>query len=154
MSQTNKVLLINGPNLNMLGLRESGFYGSSTLGEIENDVILKAKNHNLEVIKFQSNIEGEICTFIQNNLDSIGIIINAGAYTHTSIAILDALKIVKNGNPNSIIVEVHLSNIYKRESFRHNSYTSQIADATITGMQKFGYIYALDFIVAHSKLSS
>ncbi|CAF1613934.1 unnamed protein product [Rotaria magnacalcarata] len=130
----------------MLGSRESSHYGNDTLKNIEDEVINKAKESNFEIIPFQSNIEGEICTIIQKNLDVSGIIINAGAYTHTSIAILDSLNVIKNINPKVIIVEVHLSHMHKREEFRHYSYISQVSDASIFGMKKHGYLYALDFI--------
>ena len=146
MYMKNTILLINGPNLNMLELRGSE-YGTDTLKSIENEVIQTAKKNNFIVKAFQSNSEGEICTEIQNNLNVAGIIINAGAYTHTSVAILDALNITKNNNSKTIIVEVHLSNTHKREDFRHNSYISKIADASIFGMKKHGYLYALDFII-------
>ncbi len=142
-----KILLVNGPNLNMLGLRETKHYGEDTLDNIEKEVTKQAEQSKFEVIIFQSNIEGEICTAIQKNPDISGVIINAGAYTHTSIAILDSLKILKNIHSNVIIVEVHLSNTNKRESFRHHSYIAQIADASIFGMKKHGYLYALDFII-------
>ena len=143
----NKVLLVNGPNLNMLGKREGQIYGNETLDFIEKQVVSICTKDDLEVVCFQSNIEGEICTFLQNNLDAVGVIINPGAYTHVSIAILDALKIIKNNPPDTLIVEVHLSNTKQREEFRHNSYISLVADAVISGMKADGYFYAAEFIV-------
>ena len=142
-----KILLINGPNLNMLGKRENRFYGNETLLEVETLVTEKCKKNFFEISIFQSNIEGEICTFIQQNLSVCGIIINAGAYAHTSIAIFDSLNIAKNINPSIIIVEVHLSNTQKREQFRQQSYVSKVADSVIIGMKKDGYLYAADFII-------
>jgi 3-dehydroquinate dehydratase-2 len=142
-----KILLINGPNLNMLGQRENYFYGNENLIEIETLVAEKCTKNSFEIGIFQSNIEGEICTFIQQNLSVCGIIINAGAYAHTSIAIFDSLNIAKNINPNMIIVEVHLSNTQKREQFRQQSYISKVADSVIIGMKKDGYLYAADFII-------
>ena len=142
-----KILLINGPNLNMLGQRENCFYGNETLAEIETLVAEKCTNNGFEISIFQSNIEGEICTFIQQNLSACGIIINAGGYAHTSIAIFDSLNIAKNINPDMIIAEVHLSNTQKREQFRHESYVAKIADSVIIGMKKDGYLYAADFII-------
>jgi 3-dehydroquinate dehydratase-2 len=144
-----KILLINGVNLNMLGKREGDLYGNETLEKIEQSVIKKCQENGFDIEVFQSNIEGEICQKIQNNLSIYGIIINAGAYTHTSIAILDSLNIIKNINPKVIIAEVHLSNVYKREEFRHKSYISKIADCVIVGMKKEGYLYATDFIINH-----
>ena len=142
-----KILLINGPNLNMLGQRENHFYGKETMAEIETLVAEKCTKNGFEIGIFQSNIEGEICTFIQQNLSICGIIINAGGYAHTSIAIFDSLNIVKNINPNIIIVEVHLSNTQKREQFRQESYIAKIADSVIMCMKKDGYLYAADFFI-------
>jgi 3-dehydroquinate dehydratase-2 len=133
-----KILIINGPNLNMLGKRDKDHYGTKTLEELEKEVIDEAKKLKIDVECFQSNSEGEIVTKIQNAKEFDGIIINAGAYTHTSIAIRDALEIF--GKP---VVEVHLSNIYARESFRHNSYISGIANGVIAGFKENSYILAL-----------
>ncbi len=146
-----KILLINGPNLNMLGIRESNIYGTENLKYIENLVEERCKKDNIDLIKFQSNIEGEICSIIQNNLSVNGIIINAGAYTHTSIAILDSLNVIKNVNPKVIIAEVHLSNVHQREEFRHKSYISLVANCVICGMRSSGYICATDFIINEIK---
>lgn len=133
------VLIVNGPNLNMLGAREPEIYGHETLADIE----LRCQNHaeglGLKVAFFQSNVEGEIITRLQQAVkDAGGVIINAGAFTHTSVAILDALSILKIP-----VIEVHLSNIYRREGFRHHSYVSQVATGIICGLGSEGYLLAL-----------
>ncbi len=133
-----KILVINGPNLNMLGMRDKDHYGTKTLKEIENMIRDEGKKLKIKVECFQSNSEGEIVTKIQNATDYDGIIINAGAYSHTSLAIRDALEIF--GKP---VIEVHLSNIYAREAFRHNSYISGIANGVIAGFKENSYILAL-----------
>ena len=134
-----KVLLINGPNLNLLGEREETKYGKVTLEEVKNKCEKHAKLINL-IIKFeQSNIEGEIVTTIQNARKEFnGIIINAAGYTHTSVAILDALLAIKLPT-----VEVHITNIYNREDFRHKSLISDIATGGIFGLGTEGYILAI-----------
>lgn len=139
-----KILIINGPNLNMLGTREPEIYGSLTLTDIENACKDKAKSAGAEVGFFQSNHEGEMVSEIQQAASNgfTGIIINAGAYTHTSVAIHDALKMT--GLP---IMEVHLSNIYKREEFRHKSYISSLAEGVICGLGVKGYLAAIDALV-------
>ena len=136
-----KILVINGPNLNLLGERELDIYGKTSLKEIENNVDKYCKNNNLNVSFKQSNEESEIINWIQNSVkDSFdGLLINAGAYTHTSIAILDALKAIKK----IPIVEVHLSNIYQREEFRKKSYVSEVANGVIVGFGEHGYILAV-----------
>ena len=124
------IWLINGPNLNMLGKRETSQYGTSTLAEIEQNCKDVADNFNLSLSCFQSNNEGEIVDKIQAIRESsVGIIINAGAYSHTSIAILDAMKMYEGK-----VIEVHVSNIYSREEFRHFSFISQRADGIIAGL--------------------
>lgn len=133
-----KILVINGPNLNMLGRRNNTQYGSLSLDEIEKLILNEAKSLNVKVDFFQSNEEGKIVSKIQKSVDYDGIIINAGAYTHTSIAIRDALEVF--GKP---VVEVHLSNIFARESFRHQSYISGVAKGVIAGFKEFSYILAL-----------
>jgi len=137
---TKKILIINGPNLNLLGEREESKYGKITLNEIEKNCKRQAKTINFEIKFEQSNIEGEIVTMIQkakNNFD--GIIINAAGYTHTSVAILDALLAVKIAT-----IEIHITNIYKREDFREKSLISRAADGIICGFGVNGYIMALD----------
>ncbi len=135
-----KILVLNGPNLNMLGMREPEVYGTITLNEIKGRVEAKAAALGLEVDFRQSNIEGELVSWIQEARGSAGaIILNAGAYSHTSVAILDALKAV--GLP---VVEVHLSNIFGREPFRHHSYVSLAAEGVICGLGPLGYELALE----------
>ena len=136
----NKILVINGPNLNLLGKREVEIYGKTSLKEIESETKEYAKNNDLEVEFKQSNEESEMINWIQscmkNNYN--GLLINAGAYTHTSIAIFDALKAIKIP-----IVEIHLSNIHKREEFRKKSYISEVADGVIFGFGSYSYILAV-----------
>ncbi len=134
------VLIINGPNLNMLGTREPAVYGTETLKDIEARCASRANSLALSVDFRQSNLEGELLGWIQQAHGSAsGIILNAGAYTHTSIAIHDALK--SCGLP---VVEVHLSNIYKREEFRHHSYVSPVAQGVFCGFGSHGYELAID----------
>lgn len=137
-----KILVINGPNLNMLGIREPDHYGKETYA----DLILKIQNHcntkGIEVKCFQSNHEGDIVDEIQNAYNNMdGIVINPGAYTHTSIAILDAVKSV-----NIPTVEVHISKVEEREDFRQISYVRLACIKTITGHGTDGYIEAIDFL--------
>lgn len=135
-----KILVINGVNLNMLGIREPELYGKATLKDLEEYVTKEAESRGLEVKCVQSNHEGEIVEFIQKALGNYdGIIINAGAYTHTSVAIFDALKAVSIPT-----VEVHLTDINEREEFRKWSYISLIAKKTICGKGFLGYALALD----------
>lgn len=139
-----KILLINGVNLNMLGVREPELYGKRTLKDLEAFVVSEGKKRGLEVTAFQSNYEGAIVEAIQRALGVYdGIIINAGAYTHTSIAILDALKAVEIPT-----VEVHLTDINARENFRKFSYISIIAKKTVCGKGFAGYAEALDYFAA------
>ncbi|MBT3445628.1 type II 3-dehydroquinate dehydratase [bacterium] len=135
-----KVLIINGPNLNMLGQREEDLYGQLTLEEINALIIKKAESIRVEVEFFQSNEEGRIVSTIQESAKVFDyIIINPAAFTHTSIAIRDALLSVK-----SKFIEVHLSNIFSREDFRQNSFVSSIALGVISGFGHEGYLMALD----------
>ena len=135
-----KILVIHGPNLNMLGGREPEIYGHQTLEEIDTALTARAERLGLEVETFQSNHEGEMVERIQQAHDSFdGIIINPAAYTHTSVAIRDALSLL-----TVPIVEIHLSNINKRESFRHTSLIADIAAARISGFGPQGYPLALD----------
>jgi 3-dehydroquinate dehydratase-2 len=134
-----RVLLLNGPNLNMLGTREPQTYGSQTLADIETMAKAEGKTLGLEVTAKQSNHEGELVTWIQEALGTQdGIVINPGAYSHTSVAIHDAIRAV--GLP---VIEVHLSNIYTREAFRHHSYVSPVALGVICGLGATGYKLAL-----------
>jgi 3-dehydroquinate dehydratase II len=134
-----RILVLNGPNLNMLGIREPGTYGSQTLADIETMAVEEGAKLGLEVTCRQSNIEGELVTWIQQALGQFdAVIINPGAYSHTSIAIHDAFRAV-----NLPVVEVHLSNIYTREPFRHHSYVSPVALGVICGLGATGYKLAL-----------
>ena len=139
---TKSILVINGPNLNLLGTREPGIYGEETLSDIEQRMIEKASLLGLSLDFRQSNLEGEIVNWIQEAQDGFSaIIINAGALTHTSVAIMDALLAV-----NTPTVEVHLSNIFKREEFRHHSYITPAAIGMITVIGAIGYLLAIDAI--------
>jgi len=137
------ITIINGPNLNLLGEREENQYGNTSLQDIEKSCLTFAKNNNIKLSFFQSNIEGEIVDEIQNSRsDKNAIIINAGGYTHTSVAIHDALKILKIP-----VVELHISNIYNREEFRHKSMISKIATGIICGFGTDGYIMSLEAVI-------
>ncbi len=142
---SNKIIIINGPNLNLLGKREQSQYGSIKFDELKENCINKSKELDLVVEFTQSNIEGELVDQIQNSIKQFdGIIINAAAFTHTSVAIRDALCIFKKP-----IIELHISNIYKREEFRHKSLISDIVTGGIFGLGSDGYILA---IIAMQKL--
>jgi 3-dehydroquinate dehydratase-2 len=135
----NKIIIINGPNINLLGEREQSQYGSITFDELKENCLKKSKELNLELEFIQSNIEGELVNIIQNSRKRFdGIIINAAAFTHTSVAIRDALDIFKKP-----IIELHISNIYKREEFRKKSLISDIVTGGIFGLGSDGYILAI-----------
>lgn len=140
-----RILVLNGPNLNLLGTREPAVYGSQTLADIEGELAPVAQKKNAHVVFFQSNHEGALIDRIHlARTDGTDfIIINAGALCHTSIALRDALAAV-----SLRFVEVHLSNLHKRESFRHHSYLSDLAIGTIVGLGAAGYRYALDFALS------
>lgn len=134
--------IVNGPNLNMLGTREPELYGSDTLADIDARCKAFGSSLGLDVRCFQSNVEGELVTHIQHSRGTAsGLIINAGAYSHTSVAIMDALLTL-----SCPIVEVHLSNIFKRESFRHHSYMSAAARGVICGFGAESYTLALQAV--------
>jgi len=136
---SNNIIIINGPNLNLLGEREQSQYGSITFDQLRKDCLIKAKELNIDLEFYQSNIEGEIVETIQEaKIKFDGIIINAAGFTHTSVAIRDALDIYKKP-----IIELHISNIYKREEFRHKSLISDIATGGIFGLGNNGYILAI-----------
>ena len=136
---TNKIIIINGPNLNLLGEREQSQYGSDTFKELKEKCLTKSKEIGLEVNFTQSNLEGEIVNIIQEaRKEYTGMIINAAGFTHTSVAIRDALSLFKKP-----IIELHISNIYKREEFRHKSLISDIATGGIFGLGTQGYILAI-----------
>ena len=135
----NKIIIINGPNLNLLGEREQSQYGSITLEKLKELCLKKSTELKIKTEFFQSNIEGEIVTKIQDARKTFdGMIINAAGFTHTSVAIRDALNIFKKP-----IIELHISNIYKREEFRHKSLISDIVDGGIFGLGPQGYILAI-----------
>ena len=142
---SNNIIIINGPNLNLLGEREQSQYGSITFEQLNKNCLKKSKELNINLEFIQSNIEGEIVTIIQKaKSDFHGLIINAAGFTHTSVAIRDALSIFKKP-----IIELHISNIYKREEFRHKSLISDLATGGIFGLGENGYILA---IIAMQKL--
>ena len=135
----NKIIILNGPNLNLLGEREKNQYCSFTLEDVEKSCYEYSKNNNIKLSFFQSNIEGELVNKIQSSRNTQdGLIINAGGYTHTSVAIHDALKILKIP-----IIELHISNIYNREEFRHKSLISKVAKGIVCGFGDEGYIMSL-----------
>ena len=140
MSESSEILILNGPNLNMLGVREPDIYGCETLADIEELCNHRATSLGLTVNFKQSNLEGEIVADIQNARGTAaGIIINAAGYTHTSVAILDALNISELP-----VIELHISNIHAREAFRHHSYVAQAATGIICGFGAHGYVLAID----------
>jgi 3-dehydroquinate dehydratase-2 len=142
-----KILIIHGPNLNMLGKREPDIYGAKTLEDINSSLSECAKKIGADVSFFQSNSEGEIVSAIQDAMSEFdGIVINPGAYTHTSVAIRDA--ILSCGLP---VVEVHISNVYKREDFRQKSYVSAVALGVISGFGVNSYFLGLSGLVEHLK---
>lgn len=139
---TQRVLVLNGPNLNTLGLRQPEIYGSETLADVEARCRRRAEALGLEIEFAQSNHEGELVERIQAARDSAAaIVINPAAYTHTSVAIHDALEFAELPT-----VEVHISNVHRREAFRHHSYVSPVADAVIAGAGTLGYELALEWV--------
>lgn len=140
--QQKPVYVLNGPNLNMLGLREPEFYGDLTLADIETVCRGEGDKLGLSVDVRQSNHEGELIDWIQEaRTASCGLVLNAAAYSHTSVALLDAVKLLEQP-----VIEVHISNIYAREAFRHHSYISLAADGVICGLGIKGYVLALEAI--------
>ncbi len=138
-----KILLINGPNLNLLGYREPGIYGAETLGDIEARIVEEAMSHQFDVRAFQSNSEGELINSIHDAREwASGIIINPGAYTHYSIAIRDAISGVALPT-----IEIHISNVHAREEFRHKSLLSPVCVGVIAGFGTYGYSMALSALV-------
>ena len=135
----NKIIIINGPNINLLGEREQSQYGSITFEKLKENCLNKSKELGLIVEFVQSNVEGELVNTIQDSRKKFdGIIINAAAFTHTSVAIRDALSVFKKP-----IIELHISNIYKREEFRHKSLISDVVTGGIFGLGSNGYILAI-----------
>ncbi len=138
------IYVLNGPNLNLLGSREPEIYGRTTLADIGDMAAAEAKAHGFEVVFRQSNHEGELVEWIQEaRLKAAGVIINGGAYTHTSVAIHDALRAV-----DVPVVEVHLSNIFTREEFRHRSLISPVAKGLIVGFGANSYVLAVDALAS------
>jgi len=135
----NKIIIINGPNLNLLGEREQSQYGSTSFDELKNKCLKKSKEVGIDVEFAQSNVEGELVNLIQDSREKYdGMIINAAGFTHTSVAIRDALDLFKKP-----IIELHISNIYKREEFRHKSLISDVVTGGIFGLGVEGYILAI-----------
>ena len=136
---SNKIIIVNGPNLNLLGEREQSQYGSTTFDELKDKCLKKSKEIGINLEFVQSNIEGELVNLIQDSREKYdGMIINAAGFTHTSVAIRDALDLFKKP-----IIELHISNIYKREEFRHKSLISDIVTGGIFGLGADGYILAI-----------
>ena len=135
-----KITIINGPNLNLLGSRETDIYGSQSFESYVDS--LKSLFADVDIDYFQSNIEGEIINFIQNSKNSNGIVLNAAAYTHTSVGIADAVKSI-----DCKVIEVHISNTFSREEFRHNSYISPVVDGIIIGFGLDSYRLAVESII-------
>ena len=147
MNLMQTILLINGPNLNKLGTRNQGIYGAKTLPEIENELGKEAASHGFTIKPFQSNHEGDLIDFIQTESNGAsGIIINPGGLAHTSIVLRDALV-----DSNLPTIEVHISNIYEREEFRHKSLISKIATSVLCGFGTDGYIMALQAMKIYLK---
>ncbi len=136
--------ILNGPNLNLLGTREPEVYGKGTLADIEKLCRDAARKHGFEIVFRQTNVEGELVDWLHEaRTKAAGVVLNAGAYTHTSIAIHDALKAT-----TMPVVEVHLSNPFARESFRHHSYVSSVAQGVICGFGAQGYVFAIDALAS------
>ena len=147
MSKASKIYVLNGPNLNLLGDREPDIYGNVSLKDIEKSLSNYCKKNNSEIYFKQTNHEGELIEFVHEaSKKANAIIINPAGYSHTSVALLDALLTVKIP-----IIEVHISNIFKREDFRHNSYVSKAAIGVISGLGIEGYLYALKFLLEELK---
>ena len=146
MSQTHRILLLNGPNLNMLGAREPKHYASISLTSIEEKIQTLATQHNVKVECFQTNSEEKLINKIHESFQQVDfILINPAAYTHTSVALRDALLAV-----SIPFVEIHLSNVHKREPFRHHSYFSDVAEGVICGLgakgYEFAFLFAIDYL--------
>ena len=144
-----KVLLLNGPNLNLLGSREPEIYGLTTLKEIEEKVAFILGGHEIECVSFQSNSEGEIIDWLHNNRGADFLLLNPGALSHTSVGLRDAVLGV-----DIPFIEIHLSNVHKREEFRHHSYFSDIAIGALAGLGVKGYLLAADFAVDYIEQKS
>ncbi|HUJ76799.1 MAG TPA: type II 3-dehydroquinate dehydratase [bacterium] len=137
-----KILLVNGPNLNLLGEREPELYGRATLADVVQRVRQRVQAAGHTLLDFQSNSEGDIVTWLQNQRPADFLLLNAASYTHTSVAIRDAVKLMCVP-----FVEIHISNVYKREAFRHRSLLSDVAEGVIAGLGTMGYELAAQFAV-------
>lgn len=148
---TNRVLVLNGPNLNMLGTREPEIYGSDTIADVERLVRARAATHGLEVDFLQSNHEGDLIDALhRGRSENVGCVINPAGLTHTSVALHDAIKASELD-----VVEVHISNPHTRESFRHHSFVSPVATAVVAGAGVSGYAFGVDIIAArHARRST
>ena len=135
--------ILNGPNLNRLGVRESGIYGTVTLAEIEKRARERAGQKGFEIVFRQSNHEGDLVDWLHAAADSAGVVLNAGAYTHSSIALHDAIRAIE-----APVIEVHLSNVFAREDFRHHSTLSAVAKGVICGFGADSYLLAIDGLAA------
>jgi 3-dehydroquinate dehydratase II len=145
-----RILLINGPNLNRLGTREPHIYGTSTLADVERMVRERAESYGAEVRSYQANGEAPIIDWLQQEQETAdGVILNAGALTHTSLALADAIA-----GCELPAIEVHISNIWKRESFRHHSYLSPVVKGCIVGLGVYGYVLAVDALMQTLKESA
>ena len=140
--------ILNGPNLNRLGLREPGIYGAATLGGIEERARERAKERGFDIAFRQSNHEGELVDWLQEAAGSAGVVLNAGGYTHTSVALHDAIRSI-----DAPVIEVHLSNVFAREPFRHHSTISAVAKGVICGFGAESYLLAIDAIAGLSAAS-
>jgi 3-dehydroquinate dehydratase II len=135
--------VLNGPNLNLLGVREPGLYGSETLADVETKLKSFCDAKSVELVFRQTNYEGELVTWIQEaGRAGAPIVLNAGAYTHTSVAIRDAIK-----GASAVAIEVHISNVHAREAFRHHSYISEVAKGVIVGLGTLGYRLAIEALL-------
>ena len=137
--------ILNGPNLNRLGLREPGIYGAATLAAVEEQARERASGRGFDIVFRQSNHEGDLVDWLQEAADSAGVVLNAGAYTHSSIALHDAIRSI--GAP---VIDVHLSNVFAREAFRHHSTISALAKGVICGFGVESYLLAIDAIAGLS----
>ena len=144
---TNRILILNGPNLNLLGTREPETYGTTTLGDVNAVCERLGAELGFEVSTFQSNHEGELVDKLQEaGRDGVGVVFNPGAYSHTSIALRDAIE-----GARTVVVEVHISNIHARERFRHRSYVTAVAKGMICGLGTEGYLLAIRALAVHMK---
>lgn len=144
---TDRILILNGPNLNLLGTREPATYGSETLGDVHASCERLGAELGLEVSTYQSNHEGDLVDRIQEaGRDGVGIVFNPGAYSHTSIALRDAIA-----GSGAVVVEVHISNIHAREAFRHHSHVTPVAKGMICGLGTEGYLLAIRALAVHMK---